>query len=58
MAKTVKKVSFVGGCGPHVYALFVAGNDLLPVAVPLPMLDLRPSWVRGAEASEGTKAMA
>ena len=58
MAKTVKKVSFVGGRGPHVYALFVAGNDLPPVAVPLPMLDLRPSWVRGDEASEGTKAMA
>ena len=58
MAKTVKKVSFVGGCGPHVYALFVGGNDLPPRAVPHPMLVLRPSWVRGAEASEGTKAMA
>ena len=33
-------------------------RDVPPVAVPLPMLDLRPSWVRGAEASEGTKAMA
>ena len=32
--------------------------DLPPRVVPLPMLDLRPSWVRGAEASEGTKAMA
>ena len=36
----------------------VPGVDVPPVAVPLPMLDLRPSWVRGAEASEGTKTMA
>ena len=36
----------------------LGGGDDPLVAVPLPMLDLGPSWVRGAEASEGTKAMA